>query len=163
MKERVSTGLACGADVAWEAVETTALFEHVASPVLTFTAVGGALPERWTEGFEATLSLSLFGVLPVGRHTIRIRRLDPVARVLETSESGAVAPIWNHRIEIASGDTGDAIYTDEVDVRAGWRTPLVWLFAEAFYRYRQSRWRRLAPRLAARRDASVAAARRASS
>lgn len=36
-------------------------------------------------------------------------------------------------------------YTDEVEIRAGRLTPLVWLFGHLFFRYRQMRWRTLAP------------------
>ena len=151
MKVRVSTRLDCAPDAAWEAVQTTALLEHVARPILRLApCYGRSFPERWEEGLEVTVALRLFGVLPAGRHTIRIRTLDPGRRVIETSESGGMVPVWNHRIEVARVDSGDAVYTDDVDVRAGWRTPLVWLFAHFFYRHRQRRWRRLASQLATR-------------
>jgi len=32
-------------------------------------------------------------------------------------------------------------YTDEVEIEAGVFTPLVWLYANLLYRYRQLRWK----------------------
>jgi hypothetical protein len=40
---------------------------------------------------------------------------------------------------------------DEVDIAAGHMTPIVWAFAQVFYRHRQHRWRALARTLLARR------------
>lgn len=161
MKVRVSTRLRCAPDAAWEAVQTTALLERVAWPLLHFVAVGpGPLPERWVEGKSSTVSMFVFGVVPIGHHTIRIVRLDPGRRVLETRESGRLAPVWNHRIEVAGDGPGRAIYSDEVEIHAGWRTPGVWLLARLFYRYHQWRWRRLAPALRARAAGRAAAAAR---
>ena len=159
MKVRVSTRLRCEPDAAWEAVQTTALLARVTWPLLRFAGVGPApLPERWVEGKSSTVSMFLFGILPMGRHTIRIVSLDSGQRVLETRESGRLAPVWNHRIEVTGDGPSRTTYSDEVEIHAGWRTPAVWLFARLFYRYRQWRWRRLAPALRARAAGRAAAA-----
>ncbi|MBE7004664.1 MAG: hypothetical protein E7425_10385 [Ruminococcaceae bacterium] len=31
-------------------------------------------------------------------------------------------------------------YTDRVEIRAGWITPFIWLWANAFYAHRQRKW-----------------------
>jgi hypothetical protein len=46
-------------------------------------------------------------------------------------------------IDPLAGDAGRCRYSDEIEVRAGALPPLVWLYAQLFYRYRQRRWRRL--------------------
>ena len=38
---------------------------------------------------------------------------------------------------------GRTRYTDQVEIRAGWKTPFVWLWANAFYAHRQKKWIRL--------------------
>jgi transglutaminase-like putative cysteine protease len=45
------------------------------------------------------------------------------------------------RVEPEAGD--GTRYTDTVEVRAGPLTVIVWMFAQAFYRHRQRRWRSL--------------------
>jgi hypothetical protein len=56
---------------------------------------------------------------------------------------------WRHRITVDGEGWGSTRYMDEIEVRAGALTPLVWLYANLFYRYRQMRWRRLARKLGA--------------
>jgi len=48
---------------------------------------------------------------------------------------------WDHEISIRHASATCCFYTDSVDIEAGLLTPLVWLFAQALYRYRQRRWR----------------------
>jgi len=36
---------------------------------------------------------------------------------------------------------GKVSYTDEIEIQAGWLTPVIWLFAHIFYRHRQRRWK----------------------
>ena len=34
-------------------------------------------------------------------------------------------------------------YTDGVDIKAGWKTPFIWIWAKAFYAHRQRKWIKL--------------------
>ena len=85
-------------------------------------------------------------MLPAWSHEIHVVRVAEAEREIFTNERGGPGRSWNHRIEITpvAGDAGRCRYSDEIEVRAGALTPLVWLYAQLFYRYRQRRWRRLA-------------------
>ena len=74
---RVSTTL--DAPVPWvvEQLQSTAVFRHITAPLLRFTPVEGAWPERWAPGGTLVLRMALFGVLPLGRQTVRIRLEAP--------------------------------------------------------------------------------------
>jgi hypothetical protein len=134
---------------AWEAVRTPALLEHVAAPLVAFEPVDPpSFPERWV-GRDYLVALTLFGVLPLGTQTIRITIPGaddrPGAQLYRIRDDGTgrIAATWDHLITLRETPDGKTAYTDEVTVDAGVLTPLVWLFAAVFYRYRQHRWRRL--------------------
>ncbi len=40
-------------------------------------------------------------------------------------------------------DENHTKYTDQVEIQAGWKTPFIWLWANAFYTHRQRKWFRL--------------------
>jgi hypothetical protein len=95
------------------------------------------------------VKLLFFSFIPAWVHEIEIVRLDDTDREILTSEHGGSVKKWNHRITIDEHGPWRSRYTDEIDIGAGVMTPLVWAYAELFYRYRQWRWRRLARSLAA--------------
>ena len=37
-------------------------------------------------------------------------------------------------------DSSHTKYTDKVEILAGWKTPFIWLWANAFYAHRQRKW-----------------------
>lgn len=118
--------------------------------MLAIDAADGAhpLPALWpVDGTPVTLRVRPFH-LPVGwRHTIRVVEADPALGVLRTEESGGAVRRWEHTIEVSSIDAGRTRYRDLVELDAGALTPIVALWAQAFYRVRQRRWRALARRL----------------
>ena len=79
-------------------------------------------------------------MIPFGTHTIRIERFDE--DVVQSRESNEHVQVWNHRITLKDLG-GQTKYTDEVEIRAGWKTFFVWLWAKAFYAHRQRKWIRL--------------------
>jgi hypothetical protein len=107
------------------------------------------LPRRYAEGETYRVKLLFFGFVPAWWHEIRIVRLDDADREIRTAEGGGLVSEWNHRITVDERGPWRSHYTDEIEIRAGPLTPLVWAYAQLFYRYRQMRWRRLARRLAA--------------
>jgi ligand-binding SRPBCC domain-containing protein len=143
---RVSTVLDASPEAAWRAVKRPETLAHVTRGLLGFRPKGG-MPEDWGAGTVVRARLFFFGVLPAWTHEIRVVRVDDAAREIYTNERGGPVRGWNHRITIGPAGPSRALYTDEIEVRAGPLTPLVWLYAQLFYRYRQARWRRLARRL----------------
>jgi hypothetical protein len=145
---RVSTNLDCSPERAWDAVQRPETLQYITRGLLGFRALE-ELPEQFGPGTVLRVRLFFFHVLPAWQHEIAIVRLDPERRELYTNERGGPVRDWNHLITVEAlpGAPGSARYTDEIDIKGGPLTPLVWLYAQLFYRYRQRRWRRLAQTL----------------
>ncbi len=149
MDAYVETALNCPPAKVWAKVQTSALLLEVASPLVRILPVDApAFPERWTEGTTIRCRSYLFGFIPLGTRTLRFDRVDAFSREIRTHETDPLVRTWNHCICVAQRDDGSTLYSDSIKIEAGPLTPLVWLFAQGFYRHRQRRWRRIARRLA---------------
>ena len=143
MRIRISTPLEAPADRIWSTLQNTESLRYVARPLLCFR---GNLPRRWPKDGE-TVHLErmiLLCVIPAWSHELRIVHIDDTEREILTNEHGGPVSEWNHRIKVEPLSERRCLYTDELEVHAGTLTPLIWLFAHLFYRYRQMRWRSLA-------------------
>jgi len=80
----------------------------------------------------------LFDFIPYGTHTIHIIRFDPDG--VSSREGNEHVPVWNHDISLIPIDQEQTRYTDRVEIRAGWKTVFIWLWANAFYAHRQRKW-----------------------
>jgi hypothetical protein len=91
----------------------------------------------------------MLGFLPFGKQAIVISFPKSVGGFLlrDNGYSGLIK-VWDHKISITT-DAGRTRYNDSVTIHAGVLTLPVWLFAQAFYRHRQRRWRLLARQLTA--------------
>ncbi|MEQ9009743.1 hypothetical protein [Algiphilus sp.] len=142
MIARIRTRFACTADALWEQIMQPRSLVFVAAPILVFvSADGGRLPARWEEGVSYPLRLFFLGLLPLGRHTIRLVQIDADSYTILSEEHGQLARVWNHRIHFREVAPGQVFYSDEIDIRAGLLTPFIWWFAHLFYRHRQRRWK----------------------
>lgn len=149
MRAYVESVFDCPAERVWDKVQESALLLEVTWPLVRIVPVGTtAFPERWAEGETMRCKMYLLGVLPLGTHTIRMERIDQAACEIQSRESDPVVRKWDHLIRVRDTGDGKARYSDEIEIKAGWLTGLVWLFAQGFYRHRQRRWRRVARRLA---------------
>ena len=146
MRFSLSTILACPADRVWAEVLRPRLLDYVAHPVVRFTAVDPPqFPEAWRPG-EYVVAMRLFGVLPLGTQTIGIRLPPPVRppeHVLHDAGRSRLIAVWDHRITVAPAGAEATRYTDALRIEAGLPTPLIWAWAQLFFRHRQRRWRRL--------------------
>jgi hypothetical protein len=147
MLVKISTDLAAPASVVWQAVKQTVTLLHVIRVIIGLSTAE-ALPKQWEVGDIRRVRLVFFHLIPAWQHEIRIARIDETQRELGTEEAGGPVEMWNHRIRVEPRGERVSRYTDEVEIRAGWLTAPVWLFAQLFYRYRQWRWRALARKLA---------------
>jgi hypothetical protein len=144
MLARISTTFDCTAEQLWEAISRPASLRFVSAPLLHFEPlVPGELDGDWIVGKTYALRLSLFGFLPAGEHRITLVTIDREANLIESKESGTLAPVWNHTIRFHAVGAGKLQYTDEIEIQAGLRTGVVWAFAHLFYRHRQRRWKQL--------------------
>ena len=117
--------------------------QHVSSPVLIFIPDEDDLFEdNWAAGREYGLSLCFFNFLPLGNHKIKLVKIDKETKTILSEESGLLARTWNNKISFQQW--GKRIkYTDTVEINIGLLTPLIWSFAQLFYRHRQRRWKAL--------------------
>ena len=114
--------------------------QYIAAPYATFTPVEKSAAFSWQEGKTSSYRFRLFGLIPFGVHTIRIERFDQNG--IQSREHNRHVPVWDHLITLE--DLGERTrYTDEVEIRAGWKTVFVWFWAKAFYAHRQRKWVRL--------------------
>jgi hypothetical protein len=144
MNVDISCILPCTLEQAVSQVQTTRLLRHISSPLVVFsTLTGDPFPEKWTMGTH-WVRLTLLGVIPFGTQAI-VLSSPPVSSgfALRDAGYGRLIAVWDHLITIEPAMDG-VRYRDRVTVRAGLLTPMVWLFAQLFYRHRQRRWRRLA-------------------
>ena len=112
----------------------------IAKPFATFEPVGETV-STWEVGSTSAYQFRLFGLIPYGTHTIHILRFDPDG--VSSREKNAHVPVWNHEISLVEKDESHTLYTDRVEIRAGWKTAFIWLWANAFYAHRQRKWVRL--------------------
>lgn len=133
----------------WEALQRPATLLWVSRGWLGFHPVDPpALPARWPEEGDFTVTLTAFGMIPIGRQVLGIRRppVSPPRRALRDKGHGTLVRVWDHVIDLEPAGPGATRYTDRVRIEAGWLTPLVRLWARGFYAHRQRRLHRLAGR-----------------
>ncbi len=135
------------ADDAWATELQVDLLNRLAAPFIHIrSADGGPLPEHWTAGASIAVEGRIFGFFPMGKQAIDVVTVDPLRRIIVTTESGTILRSWRHEVSIGEGGPGHCIYSDEIDFDAGWLTAPLWPLAWAFYRHRQHRRRLLSRR-----------------
>lgn len=144
MQVKISTILPCSPERAWQEVQTTKLLLYIAYPLLIFTPVKpNTFPETW--GDESYLvRMRVLGFIPFGEQWIVIKRnvTSEKYELLDDGHSNLIKQ-WRHLITLERTPEGFTRYTDTVNIKAGLLTFGVWLFANIFYGYRQSRWHKL--------------------
>jgi hypothetical protein len=141
MKLEFSTSLNATTAQVWALVQRPTTLEFIAAPLVRFTPLKpNVWPERWQDG-QHLARLKLFGMVAMGTQSINIS--FPAAQTMRDNGSGQLVRVWDHWITVSALPDGKTKYTDAVEVRAGWLTPFIWLFASAFYWHRQRRWHQL--------------------
>ncbi|MFO7710653.1 MAG: hypothetical protein R6V53_02710 [Candidatus Woesearchaeota archaeon] len=138
MKVKVSSVLEASPENVFPLLQKISILQQVSAPLVSFKPVK-RIDDEWKVGKEYEFYLYLLGI-PLGKHTIRLKDIDAKNRILISEESGTIAKVWNHRIELQEYE-GKTLYTDEVDIHAGFLTFFVWVFANIFYRHRQRNWK----------------------
>ena len=137
---RKSSVFPASRDVVFEKLQRLETLQAIAKPYASIEPVG-TLEPVWTVGGTSAFRFRLFGVIPFGTHTIHIVRFDPEG--VSSREGNERVPVWNHDITMIPLDGSHTRYTDRVEIRAGRKTPFIWLWANAFYAHRQRKWIRL--------------------
>lgn len=127
-------------DTVFERLQKLETLQLIAKPYAAFEPVG-IVKSIWAVGSTSAYRFRLFGLIPFGTHTIQIVRFDPER--VSSREGNEHVPIWNHDISLIPLDDAHTEYTDQVEIHAGWKTPFVWFWANAFYAHRQRMWIRM--------------------
>ena len=129
-----------GRGTVFQELQQLETLQYIARPYAAFEPVNDAV-HIWTVGSTSSYRFRLFGVIPFGTHTIHIVRFDPDG--VNSCEGNEHVPVWNHDIVLEPVDADHTRYTDRVEIKAGWKTVFVWLWANAFYAHRQRKWIKL--------------------
>jgi hypothetical protein len=147
---RVESRMPVARHVFWSRLTTVASLRFVCKPWIYFRYCGKRpLNDRWHEGETFPFFLWLFKVVPLGYHSIQLEKIDPAHYAIQSRERGSVVTTWDHLITLQEIAPNETHYADEVDLYAGWLTPVVAWWSTRFYEHRQRRWRTLLRQLAA--------------
>ena len=147
MIAEVSTVLDCSAAKAWNEVQKSSLHRHITWPLARFVPIGAPFPERWSEGHTIQCKLIVFGIIPMGVHTVHFEKIDQTNHEIQSREHDRLVARWDHLISIKPLGDSQSTYRDTIDIDAGVLTFVVWAWANWFYRHRQRRWRACAKTL----------------
>ena len=111
--------------------------QFIAKPYASFEPIGEA-QSVWSVGSTSSYRFKLFCLIPFGTHTIHIVRFDPDG--ISSWEGNEHVPVWSHDITLVNLGDNHTGYTDRVEIKAGWKTIFIWLWANAFYAHRQRKW-----------------------
>lgn len=154
MRVSLSTNIGLPPEAVWTEVQTANLLTHIAWPLVRFTPIDNEPFETFQPNGRYQVILHLFGILPFGTQWIVTSVHEPMTgewpKRLRDAGYSALIEKWDHWITIAPDGNGGTIYGDDVEISAGILTPVIWAFAQVFYRHRQRRWRGLARTLRAR-------------
>lgn len=114
---------------------------YIARPYAAFKSADGQTAPVWEAGRSFSFDFKMFGFIALGAHVINVREFNP--NNIYTNEGNPFCPVWNHRIILKETADGKTEYIDEVEIGAGWKTPFVYLWAQAFYAHRQKKWIKL--------------------
>jgi hypothetical protein len=127
--------------------QKSSLLRHVIWPLARFVPTGTSFPERWSEGLVLRCKLFVFGVIPIGAHTLHFEKIDHDNYELQSREHDPFIARWDHMVSVKPLDGSRSIFRDTIDIDADSLTFVVWAWANWFYRHRQRRWRALAKTL----------------
>ena len=143
--------LDCTPDAAWDAIRSPQTMRDVAFPFTTFTSLEeGGFPPTWPEG-DHLVGVSAFGLVDIGRQSIRIsypHRYDNV-RMTRDSGIGVSGPLslvtkWRHTMAVSPAPNGRTLYRDELKFSAGPLTIPMAAMYWVFWQWRAFGIRRMA-------------------
>lgn len=145
----------CDADAAWRALHSPAAVAELYGPLLQMHPLA-KLPTSFEPGTDAPMSLSIGGLVPMGRQLISVsdvRTRDAAGPVRIFRDSGipltgplASLDVWDHQMAVsaAPGQPGKTLWRDRL-VIGGRTAPLLWPMLWAAWQWRAARLRALAP------------------
>jgi hypothetical protein len=138
MTIRVTSIFPADRETVFEKLQEISTLQYICSPIAKFTPIDEQ--HIWVSGACFRFNLRVMG-LNFGVHTINVDKFD--LDKITTRENNKSVPVWNHIITLEKHSNNYTKYTDIVEIKAGWKTIFIWIWANLFYRHRQRRWRKL--------------------
>ncbi|MBI3794947.1 MAG: hypothetical protein HY280_09515 [Nitrospinae bacterium] len=146
-----SVNVDCAPETLAEKIKSPRVLAYVSWPVLGIVPVEPAVPPEMFLEQKYLVKLRLFGLIPIGWQVIDVscRHLSAEKGKfwfeLRDNGHGQMISKWDHTITITQNGAG-TLYKDRIEIKAGFLTPFVWVFASVLYRHRQRRLCKLALR-----------------
>ncbi|MBD3197817.1 MAG: hypothetical protein GF317_22390 [Candidatus Lokiarchaeota archaeon] len=146
-----STKYDCKPELMFKEILDPSNFQEITEPLLSFIPLDNTegYPTKWEENDELHVNLILFGVISLGKHSIKVVNIGKYHNglyLIQSQEGGEFTEIWNHDVIVERLDNDTTKYTDIIKLKAGLKTPFVWIFAKLFYWHRQRKWRKILKR-----------------
>jgi len=133
--------LAVPVETAWKTLQKPSHLARISSPV---TGVSISPADReWRVNKTYHLNIRMFSFLPWGLQEVCFTRIDPQTFRMETSEKGGPIKFWRHEMQLQPESESGCLYTDRIELEAGFLTLPLGLFARFLYGHRQRKWQRL--------------------
>jgi ligand-binding SRPBCC domain-containing protein len=129
---RIENSYPYPADRVWALATDFASFTEVMDGIVTFEG----LPTGRTEtGQKISVQVSVLGKLPKQSYHMEVVECDDQTMLLRSSERGAGIKSWRHTLRVIPTLDGCKL-TDEIEIDAGWKTPVFALWARYVYNAR---------------------------
>ncbi len=112
---------------------------RITYPYITFKPVDGNTNIKWEKDKTYVFKAKVFGFIPFGTHQITLIEFNKDTRIY-SNEKNTYVPVWNHEIILKEIDDSTTQYSDIVEIYAGWKTKIVYIWANRFYAHRQKKW-----------------------
>lgn len=120
----------------WDCATSYAALHHVCAPLLTFE--GAPVTGHLQQGDDLSVRVRLFGRLPPQDYRMTLLEVDPDGMRFVSDERGAGVDRWRHSLHVVETPDG-ARLVEEIEIEAGWLTPLFVRWARVLYRHRHPR------------------------
>lgn len=143
----IETTFKCDYETIVKNLNNSATHKYITSPLMTFTPTNAnEYDGDWING-KVEVSMKLFGLIPFGKQVFGIERIqedDNDEYIIRDNGHGEMVSKWDHWVFIRrTNKVNKTIYIDRLEIKAGFLTFFVWIFANIFYRWRQFRWKKL--------------------
>ncbi len=123
------------ADALFEKASSFADMVETSPTFLTFGDLP-ALPMVQCRTYET--KLDVFGLFKTNDYAIRIDTLSPTRRRVQSSAKGKGVKTWNHTLDVIP-DAEGCVWTDQISIDAGRKTPIYARYARFVYLHRHKR------------------------
>lgn len=141
MKVQVKSVFDCESKRLFDEIKKTKSLIYIAKPLIRFEPYNRNLIDKWQDG-NYLFSMYFLEFLPIGKQWIVISIDDENMKIRDNGHSKLIKK-WDHIISVEKINDKKSLYTDTIDIKAGFFTIFIFLYAHIFYRYRQSRWKKI--------------------